>query len=107
MGACHSALTYYPPLHVYKNRKGKRKVKEKDRAEEDNRNTDDSIKGSRIINMEQLQQYTEDLRQHSIQCEGTLRAWHLSSQVAAPAASTPSLSRHQRKSRVLKATEGK
>ena len=57
---------------VYKKRKGKRKVKEKDRAEEDHRNTDDSIKGSRIINMEQLQQYTEDLRQHSIQCEGTI-----------------------------------
>ena len=64
--------------HIFKKRKRKRKVKEKKRSEEEHRNNDTeenktlSIKGSRIINMEQLQRYTEDLRRHSIQCEGSI-----------------------------------
>ena len=31
-----------------------------------------SLEGSRIINMDQLQQYTEDMTKHATQCQGSI-----------------------------------
>ena len=64
--------------YAYKKKKQPHKLKQrKEKAHKYTTPTPTPLEGSRIINLDKLQEYTDKLRQHSDNCNGsiTLYAW--------------------------------